>query len=182
MTAPAPDAMRLPRLTADCSRCAALCCLALAFDAGEDFAIDKPAGTPCPKLDGHRCGIHASLSDLGFSGCHRYDCQGAGQRVTQELFDTLDWRGSPALIGPAMDAFRGMRIIQNHVALISAAKRLPLSADDRAMTDGILGRLGVGAVDLAMAVDYPGSSLRQDIDDFIRGLRGYVTARTFQAD
>jgi hypothetical protein len=31
-------------LTADCSRCAGLCCVATAFTASSDFAIDKPGG------------------------------------------------------------------------------------------------------------------------------------------
>jgi hypothetical protein len=75
------------RLRADCARCAALCCVGLAFTASADFAIDKPAGTPCVNLlPDRRCGIHDRLRENGFAGCVTYDCFGAGQRVTQETF------------------------------------------------------------------------------------------------
>lgn len=61
-----------------------------------DFAIDKPAGRPCPHLDDRlRCGIHAELAPRGFPGCVAYDCFGAGQRLTQETFRGLDWRVAP---------------------------------------------------------------------------------------
>ena len=54
-------------LRADCSRCAALCCVVPAFAASADFAIDKPAGVPCPNLQpDSRCGIHESLRPRGF--------------------------------------------------------------------------------------------------------------------
>ena len=47
-------------LRADCTRCFGLCCVAPAFAASADFAIDKPAGRPCPNLGtDFRCGIHA---------------------------------------------------------------------------------------------------------------------------
>lgn len=71
-------------LTADCSRCVALCCVAPGFSASADFAIDKPAGRPCPNLQpDFRCGIHATLRRDGFAGCAAYDCFGAGQHVTR---------------------------------------------------------------------------------------------------
>ena len=70
-------------LTADCTRCAALCCVATAFDASEDFAFSKPAGARCPHLAGTRCAIHAERPARGFSGCVAFDCHGAGQRATR---------------------------------------------------------------------------------------------------
>jgi hypothetical protein len=77
----------LPELRADCSRCVGLCCVALALTKSADFAIDKPAGTPCPNLEAdYRCGIHAELRERGFPGCVVYDCFGAGQYVTQTIF------------------------------------------------------------------------------------------------
>src|SRR5690349_1269727 len=95
-------------LRADCARCAALCCVGPAFAASADFALDKPAGTPCPNLrDDFRCGIHAELATAGFRGCTVYDCFGAGQRVTAATRDgqgrPTDWRQTPA-VGPAMFA------------------------------------------------------------------------------
>jgi hypothetical protein len=79
-------------LYADCSRCEAICCVALAFDASAEFAVDKAAGEHCRHLTAtNRCRIHSRLPDRGFSGCAKYDCYGAGQRATalvrQATFD-----------------------------------------------------------------------------------------------
>src|SRR3954451_3925369 len=88
-------------LEADCANCAALCCAAPAFAKSSDFAIDKPAGTPCPNLaDDFRCSIHERLEERGFKGCTVFDCFGAGQRITQETFGGRDWRTVPGLAGP----------------------------------------------------------------------------------
>ncbi len=73
-------------LVADCARCAGLCCVAPAFAASADFAIDKAAGHACPHLGADSsCGIHDRLLDRGFPGCVAYDCFGAGQRVVAML-------------------------------------------------------------------------------------------------
>lgn len=71
-------------LVADCGACAALCCELLAFDAGEAFGFDKPAGVRCLHvLPSNRCAIHACLAGAGFAGCAAYDCRGAGPRATR---------------------------------------------------------------------------------------------------
>ena len=86
-------------LTADCSRCVGLCCVALPFSRSVDFAFDKPAGTPCRHLAGDmRCGIHDRLTDNGMRGCVAYDCFGAGQATTALMAPT-DWRTGPAEAG-----------------------------------------------------------------------------------
>lgn len=73
-------------LAADCGACAALCCAGPVFVRSADFAIDKPAGVPCPHLAGDLgCTIHDRLRASGFPGCAVYDCLGAGQRLTAEL-------------------------------------------------------------------------------------------------
>ena len=83
-------------LRADCESCFGLCCVALPFAASADFAIDKPAGTPCINLQSDfRCGIHAELRPQGFRGCTVYDCYGAGQKVSQVTFEGRDWRSAP---------------------------------------------------------------------------------------
>ena len=86
-------------LVADCSSCAALCCVVPAFARSADFAIDKPSGVPCPHLAEHGfgCTIHDRLPERGFPGCTVYDCFGAGQRVVQQHFGGTDWRSSPDL-------------------------------------------------------------------------------------
>ncbi|MBC2868407.1 pentapeptide repeat-containing protein [Streptomyces mexicanus] len=90
-----PDLPALSDLRGDCARCFGLCCVALPFAASADFALDKPAGKPCPNLQGdHRCGIHARLRQQGFTGCTVYDCFGAGQKVAQVTFAGRDWRSA----------------------------------------------------------------------------------------
>ena len=87
----------MPRsdLASDCSNCFALCCVGLAFTASQDFAVDKAAGTPCPNLAADdRCSIHTGLRGRGFQGCTVYDCFGAGQKLSQETFGGVSWRGA----------------------------------------------------------------------------------------
>ncbi|MEU4773864.1 pentapeptide repeat-containing protein [Micromonospora sp. NPDC023644] len=97
-------------LRADCARCFGLCCVAPAFAASADFAIDKPAGRPCPNLRADsRCGIHADLRDRGFPGCTVFDCFGAGQRVAQHTFGGRDWRDAPETAARMFDTFAVMR-------------------------------------------------------------------------
>ena len=166
----------IPSLREDCSQCAALCCLALAFDAGPDFAFDKDAGVPCPHLRLHRCRIHDRLRMEGFAGCTRYSCGGAGQRVTQELFAGLSWRDDPALTIPMMEAFRGMRAIQDRLAVLVAAKGLPLDPDDARNIDTMIGWLKPDALDVDLVRFFPGSEKEAQIDDYMKGLRRYFSA------
>jgi Pentapeptide repeats (8 copies) len=99
-----------PDLRADCASCAGLCCVAPAFAASADFAIDKPAGRACPNLaPDFRCGIHSELRERGFPGCTVFDCFGAGQRVVQVTFGGRDWRASPAVAGSMFAAFDVVR-------------------------------------------------------------------------
>jgi hypothetical protein len=84
--------------------------VAPAFSRSADFALDKPAGRPCPKLGlDHRCTIHERLRASGFSGCVAYDCFGAGQRVTEGPGAGLDWRRSAAEGLRLFEVFHAMR-------------------------------------------------------------------------
>lgn len=97
-------------LRADCARCFGLCCVAPGFSASADFAIDKPAGRPCPHLAGDfRCSIHDRLRANGFPGCTVYDCFGAGQKIAQETFGGRDWRSAPEIAERMFAAFGVMR-------------------------------------------------------------------------
>jgi hypothetical protein len=99
-------------LRADCARCAGLCCVAPALTRSADFALDKPAGAPCPNLrDDFRCRIHERLRPEGFPGCAAYDCFGAGQRVVQETFGGRDWRRSPEIAGAMFAALGTVRAL-----------------------------------------------------------------------
>jgi hypothetical protein len=96
-------------LHADCSRCVALCCVAPTFGVSADFAIDKPAGVPCPNLAADLgCSIHPRLRESGFAGCTTYDCFGAGQHLSQGTYDGLDWRDAPELAPQMFSAFAVM--------------------------------------------------------------------------
>ena len=110
--------------TSDCANCAALCCLAFAFDKGERFAHDKDAGEACKHLTQHQCAIHDDLETRGYKGCVAYECLGAGQRVTAMFGQS--WREVPKLTAPMIDAFRTMRDIQELRQLLRAAQNLPL--------------------------------------------------------
>ncbi|TCL78650.1 MULTISPECIES: pentapeptide repeat-containing protein [unclassified Curtobacterium] len=83
-------------LRASCGDCFALCCTAFGFQRSSDFPIDKPAGTPCRNLaDDFSCTIHQALRPRGFTGCTTFDCFGAGQYVSQVLFDGTSWVDRP---------------------------------------------------------------------------------------
>ncbi len=97
-------------LRADCSRCFGLCCVVPTFVASADFALSKPAGSPCSNLrDDFGCGIHADLRPSGFAGCTVYDCFGAGQRVAQVTFGGRDWRSVPEVADEMFAVFPVMR-------------------------------------------------------------------------
>jgi uncharacterized protein YjbI with pentapeptide repeats len=109
-------------LRADCGRCFGLCCVAPAFSASADFAIDKPAGHPCTHLrPDFRCGIHADLRGQGFRGCAVYDCFGAGQQVSQVTFGGRDWRRDPRVAAQMYEVFPVMRQLHELLWYLAAA-------------------------------------------------------------
>jgi uncharacterized protein YjbI with pentapeptide repeats len=118
-------------LAADCSRCAGLCCVAPAFARSSDFAIDKPAGHPCPHLrHDFRCDIHDRLAPRGFPGCAVFDCFGAGQHLVQATFDGADWRSRDELaeqmfaLLPIMRQLHELAWYLTEAAQLDAARRL----------------------------------------------------------
>ncbi len=118
------------RLRADCTRCFGLCCVAPAFAASSDFAIDKPAGQPCPNLGpDYGCGIHDGLRQRGFGGCAVYDCFGAGQQIAQVTFGGRDWRREPGRAAGMFAAFATMRHL--HELLWHLTEALALGAAGR---------------------------------------------------
>jgi uncharacterized protein YjbI with pentapeptide repeats len=112
-------------LRADCAQCFALCCVALPLTRSADFAIDKPAGAPCPKLDGFACSIHDRLPAAGFPGCAAYDCFGAGQRIAQRTFEGRDWRAHPELAESMFAAFATMRQLHELLWYLASALGWP---------------------------------------------------------
>ncbi|MFF5212707.1 pentapeptide repeat-containing protein [Streptosporangium sp. NPDC000396] len=129
-------------LRADCERCFALCCVAPAFAASADFAIDKPAGQACPNLrQDFRCGIHRDLRKRGFSGCTVFDCFGAGQKVSQVTFGGQDWRRAPRTAKQMFEVFAVMRQLHELLWYLSEALTLqparPLHGELRLALDEI---------------------------------------------
>jgi uncharacterized protein YjbI with pentapeptide repeats len=116
-------------LRADCDRCFALCCVAPAFARSSEFAVDKPAGTPCPHLGGdHRCTIHDRLREEGFAGCTAYDCFGAGQRLARVTFGGRDWRTHRDVAAPMMAALPILRGLHELLWYLGDALARPTSA------------------------------------------------------
>ena len=104
-------------LVADCSKCAGLCCVLLPFRARDGFGADKAGGEACDHLDGDNlCRIHDRLSESGWTGCVRYDCQGAGQHVTRTTYAGRDWRSGEVDLGEMAAAFSVMRVLHAHLA------------------------------------------------------------------
>ena len=100
--------------------------MALPFDKGDEFALDKPALHPCVHLAGHACQIHDRLDAAGFPGCRGYDCLGAGQRLMAEVFPGQDWRHDATLRRPMADGFGVLRRIHAGLELLLATQKLDL--------------------------------------------------------
>lgn len=144
-------------LRADCERCFGLCCVAPAFSASADFAIDKPAGTPCPNLQSDfRCSIHANLRQRGFAGCSAYDCFGAGQKVAQVTFGGRDWGQAPQSATQMFAVFAIVRQLHELLWYLTEALTLqaarPLHAELRAALDQTE-RLTHASADAMLAFD-----------------------------
>jgi hypothetical protein len=119
---PTNRSFRSAHLRADCAKCCGLCCIAPAFDANQGFGFDKPAQTPCANLrPDFRCVIHHQLHQQGFPACSAFDCHGAGQRVTQQLFAGKHWAAQPELAGQMFSAYYRYRILHELMALLEVA-------------------------------------------------------------
>ncbi len=128
--------------------------MAPAFSASADFAIDKPAGRPCPHLrSALGCDIHDRLRPEGFRGCAVYDCFGAGQHVAQGTFGGQDWRQAPATARQMFDVFAVMRQLHELLWYLTEALAMPaarsLSAELRLAFDETERLTGLGAREIA---------------------------------
>jgi uncharacterized protein YjbI with pentapeptide repeats len=166
-------------LRADCSRCAGLCCVAPAFAASADFAIDKPAGVACPNLgEDFRCGIHAELRDRGFPGCTVFDCFGAGQRITQETFGGRGWRAAPELARAQFAVLPVMRQLHEVLWYLTEADGLPAAAPLRAEVRQMrerTERLAEGSAEQLTALDV--AAFRAEIGDLLHRVSELARAR-----
>jgi hypothetical protein len=103
-----------------------------AFARSTDFAIDKPAGVPCPHLapgpDDFGCTIHDRLPESGFPGCAAFDCFGAGQRVVQHTYAGTTWRDAPETAAEMFGVFTVVRALHELLWYLGEAIRLPAAA------------------------------------------------------
>lgn len=109
---------------ADCASCSALCCVVPAFDVDQGFGYDKAAHTSCINLkEDFRCAVHGDLATCGFTGCVIYDCHGAGQWVTQVLFNGANWRDTPEIAKAMFTAFSRQTVLHELMLLLTTAMR-----------------------------------------------------------
>jgi hypothetical protein len=154
-------------LSADCSRCAGLCCVAPAFAAWADVAIDKPTGTPCRHLhDDFRGGIHDRPRPEAFPGCTVFDCFGAAQRINQQTFGGRTWRESPEVAAGQFAVMPVMRPLHEilwylaEAATLPAAPALHLAVERaRAATERLAGADVDELRALDVGADVPGAAL-----------------------
>lgn len=96
----------LKKLSIDCKNCCGLCCVALYFAKTEGFPKDKVPGKPCENLmPDFRCAIHSKLINNKLKGCLAYDCFGAGQAVTQSIYQGKDWKTAPEIAQQMFNVF-----------------------------------------------------------------------------
>jgi hypothetical protein len=172
----------LADLRADCARCEALCCVVPAFARSADFALDKPAGVPCPHLgDDHRCTIHERLATSGFPGCVAYDCFGAGQRLVQKRSvgrDRLTRARDGAAVAAAFTVLQGLHELLWYLRTASGwprasgVRRGLLEAADRVEQAAALPAEDLAAVDLDVLRAAVAPVLREASAAVRRGLGG----------
>ena len=76
----------------------------------------------------------------GFPGCASFDCYGAGQHVTQQLFGGRSWQESPELAAKMFSAYARQRALHEMQAMTQLA--LSRSAGDAAqLLQEVLARL-----------------------------------------
>ncbi|MEO5834417.1 MAG: pentapeptide repeat-containing protein [Nakamurella sp.] len=163
-------------LRADCGSCVGLCCVAPTFRRSADFAVDKPAGRPCPNLlVDSRCGIHTELRTRGFPGCVVFDCFGAGQQVTQVTFAGADWRTDPGTARAMFGAFGVMRELHESLWYLAEAQTLVGPGPLRDEADRLIGqthRLTGSDPDTLAGVDLAGLARR--VGDLLGRVSGHL--------
>ena len=130
-------------LTADCSRCHALCCVLLPYRREGGFGADKPSGVACHHLrEDDRCGIHADLRERGWPGCVVFDCFGAGQQVSQVTYGDVSWRQHDNLaeMGAVLSVMRQLHEMLVHLDEVERRTPDPEAAPVRTRVEELTGR------------------------------------------
>lgn len=161
-------------LGADCSACVGLCCVGPGFAASADFAIDKPARTPCPHLRGDDlCDAHDRLVPLGFAGCVAFDCFGAGQLVTRDVFPGRHWRDEPRMFD-ALDVVRALQEIRWYLHQAREHPRADPLRDDVDAADARLATALREPVETLLGVDV--DAVRREIGPLLGRVADLVRA------
>jgi uncharacterized protein YjbI with pentapeptide repeats len=166
--------VQVTTLEPDCARCVGLCCVALPFRVSHGFAFAKDAGEPCRHLDGsYRCSIHASLRDSGMVGCTSYECFGAGQHVTQAVYDGVSWRDQADRGAEMFEVFAMVQRLHEMLVLLDQAAALEPGPDLFRLRARVSGHTGGGpseilAVDLDRLTVLVGEALRR-VSGSVRG-------------
>jgi uncharacterized protein YjbI with pentapeptide repeats len=143
-------------LRPDCGSCFALCCTAFGFSRSADFAVDKPPGTPCRNLaTDFSCIIHDRLRPRGYRGCTVFDCFGAGQNVSQNLFGGTSWIADPELKPAMFASFKTARQLHEMLWHLAEAQARAFDPDTRQRAGGLrtLIETALGGVEQLLAVD-----------------------------
>lgn len=120
------DSSVFDNLKIDCPNCCGICCAALYYAKSEGFPSDKPAGQPCGMLsEDFSCSIHEKLASCNLKGCMAYDCLGAGQKVTQNIYKGKDWRSTPQIKDQMFQVF--LIVYQLHQMLWYLTEALTLT-------------------------------------------------------
>ncbi|NVK18741.1 MAG: hypothetical protein HWE30_08605 [Methylocystaceae bacterium] len=89
----------------DCSKCAAICCIALKFRKIDQFPYDKEQGERCRHLnDKNGCTIHNELEQHSCQSCIKFSCYGAGPHIIK-CYSKTDWQNDPELTEELYDKF-----------------------------------------------------------------------------
>jgi uncharacterized protein YjbI with pentapeptide repeats len=154
--------------------------VAPAFSASADFAIDKPAGQPCPNLQvDFRCGIHTELRPRGFRGCTTYDCFGAGQQVAQVTFGGNDWRAAPEIADQMFAVFAVMRQLHEMLWYLNEALTRPAALslhDELRFAFGDVERLTQASADTLVGLDV--AALRREVSPLLERTSALVRAES----
>jgi len=157
----------------------------LTLTQSADFALDKPAGQPCPNLAADlRCSIHSRLRTSGFRGCTTYDCFGAGQRISQVTFGGRDWRTHPETAEAMFESFGVMRQLHELLFYLRDALSRTETASLRVQLVGlqtavesVADRPQLGGVDVD-AIRAEVGAVLGEVSALVRdGLRGRELAR-----
>lgn len=124
----------LAKLTIDCDKCSGLCCVALYCAKTEGFPEDKIAGKPCQNLmPDFSCSIHSKLVESKMKGCLAYDCFGAGQKITQDCYPTINWQSESEKSNQIFNVF--LVVVQLHQMLWYLVEASSLNLSERIKSD-----------------------------------------------